>query len=44
MSFFCIENLGKFMGKLITHILFLAALELNIIHRERKKQNAIRVG
>jgi len=39
MSSSCIKDLGKLMGKLImTLILFLTTLELNIIHREKKKE------
>jgi hypothetical protein len=36
MRSFYIEDLRKLMDKLITHILFLATLELNIINREKK--------
>jgi hypothetical protein len=43
MSSSCIEDLSKLMDKLVTHILFLVALELNIVDRE-KKQDAIHVG
>ncbi len=43
MNSFCIEDLGKFMDKFITCICFLAALELNIVDRE-KKEDAIHVG
>jgi len=43
MRSFYIEDLRKLMDKLITHILFLATLELNIINRE-KKQDVIHVG
>jgi hypothetical protein len=37
MNSSCTEDLGKLMDKLITHILFLAALELNIINKGKKK-------
>jgi hypothetical protein len=40
MSSYCIEDLGK----LFTHILFLAALVLNIVDKEKKKQDAIHAG
>jgi hypothetical protein len=43
MRSFYIEDLRKLMDKLITHILFLATLELNIINKE-KKQDVIHVG
>jgi hypothetical protein len=43
MSSFCIEDLGELVDKLIVDILFLVALELNIVNRE-KKQDAIHVG
>jgi hypothetical protein len=44
MNSSCIEDLGKLVDKLIALILFLAALELNIVDREKKKKNAIHVG
>jgi len=36
------KDLGKFMDKFNTHILFLVALEVNII--DKKNKNAIHVG
>jgi hypothetical protein len=40
----CIEDLRRHVDKLITHILFFTTLELNIIDRGKKKQDAIHVG
>jgi hypothetical protein len=37
MSSSCIEDLGKVVDKLIVDILFLVALELNIVNRGKKK-------
>ncbi len=36
MNSFCIEDLGELVDKLIVDILFLVALELNIVNRENK--------
>jgi hypothetical protein len=44
MSSSCTKDLGKFMDKLIIHILFFIALELNIVDKGKKKQYAIHVG
>jgi hypothetical protein len=43
MSPFCTKDLGKLVDKLIALILFLAALELNMVNKEKKK-DAIHVG
>jgi hypothetical protein len=39
-----IKDLGKLMDKPIACILFFATLELNIVDKENKKQDAIHVG
>jgi hypothetical protein len=38
MNSSCTKDLGKLVDKLITFILFLAALELNIIDRGKKNR------